>query len=153
MATERTEETLAADLGIDCAAVPCVPQADPEVSRDPLFKKVLVLEAMVDRIFPREPMFIHLPFDGGSIDVLRAPTKETVTTLTIDECTSRFGLAIGAHGRIGSISHGELRGTNAIPSVIRDLAEATSRIQQALVNPAEGSFVVYKPISQSTAGR
>lgn len=153
MSTERAEAALLADtLGIrDYTTAPVVPQPTTEVSRCPLFKKVLILEAMTDGIFPKEPMLISLAFENGHVNILRTSVGATDTTLVIDGRTSRFGLGIGHAGRIGSISHKNatesLSGIPSVANIIADIAEATSRIRTALSSPPKGSHIVYKPTS------
>src|SRR5664280_1920671 len=107
MSTERAEKELWERLGIVSPTTTAVPM-ERTCARDPLAKQVLELDETVDEIFfdpetrPGPPMLVHLLFEGGFIEIFRAPTGTTDTKLSIDGRSSRFGRGNDAHGEVGS---------------------------------------------------
>ena len=131
-----------------------IPEARPA---DSLLKPVLELEGMVDGIFPQSPMFVYLPFEGGFIRILRAPTGETNTALSIEGRESSFGRSIGHAGQLGSISHRTenetLKGQKSIVKIIEDINVVIPRISVALSHPPIESSLIYKSTSAAAVGQ
>jgi hypothetical protein len=103
-------------------------------------------------------MLVHLPFEGGYIDIFRTPIKGVVfTTLSIDGRESRFSRCNDTHGEIGSVSYkspvADLTGMGSIGKIVEDLGKAGPRIAAALSQPPEGAHILYKPTLVSAAGR
>ena len=162
MSTERAEKELWECLGIVSPTTTAVPM-ERTCARDPLAKQVLELDETVDEIFfdpetrPGPPMLVHLLFEGGFIEIFRAPTGTTGTKLSIDGRSSRFGRGNDAHGEVGSATYSAVgivpADAGCIARIRDDLEKAFPRIAAALSNPPEGSSIICKPTLVSAAGR